>query len=86
MFEVGSDQDHHSHTPNLWPPEEMIPNFSKEWMELFWTLQELNKNMMKTVSLALGLEMDALDYLINEYIDSPKIKYQMRDYRQNLME
>ena len=31
-------------------------------------------------------EQDALDYLINEYIDSPKIKYQMRDYRQNLME
>lgn len=66
MFEVGSDQDHHSHTPNLWPPEELIPNFSKEWMELFWTLQELNKNMMKTVSLALGLEMDALDYLISK--------------------
>ena len=35
-------------------------------MELFWTLQELNKNMMKTVSLALGLEMDALDYLISK--------------------
>lgn len=31
-------------------------------------------------------EQDALDYLINEYIDQAKIKYQMRDYRQNLME
>ena len=38
MFEVGSDLPHHDHTPNLWPPEEAIPNFRNDWMDLFWSL------------------------------------------------
>ena len=66
MFECGSDKEHHDHTPNLWPPEESLPNFKQEWMDLFWSLQEINRNMMKTVSLALGQEIDALDYLIDK--------------------
>lgn len=41
MFEVGSDSVHHKHQ-NIWPSEKEMPNFKKEWMDLYWSLQAIN--------------------------------------------
>ena len=41
-FECGSDNSDQTH-PNLWFSEEDMPNLKTDWMDLYWTLQDLNK-------------------------------------------
>lgn len=59
-FEVGSEEG--KEQPNIWFPEETLPGFRKFTTEFYWTCNKLAMELIKALSLGLGLP--DTDYLM----------------------
>jgi len=52
--------------PNLWPTEP--PGFKESWMELYGHLEQLSVELMRFFAIALGLEENYFDAMVDEHI------------------
>ncbi|KFH66410.1 hypothetical protein MVEG_06935 [Podila verticillata NRRL 6337] len=46
--------------PNIWPPEEVLPEWRPFMTEFYWMCFEAAKTVLKALALGIGLEEDAL--------------------------
>lgn len=57
-YEVGSELN--PDMPNIWPPEEVLPEWRPFMTKFYWTCFEAAKTVLKALALGIGLEEDAL--------------------------
>ncbi|KAF8243849.1 Clavaminate synthase-like protein [Wilcoxina mikolae CBS 423.85] len=53
-FDIGREDD--PVTPNIWPPEDILPGFRETNVHLFTTLQKTAVEVLRALALGLGLE------------------------------
>ena len=53
-YEVGSEQD--SDMPNVWPPDEVLPEWRPFMTDFYWVCWEASKRILRALALGIGLE------------------------------
>jgi isopenicillin N synthase-like dioxygenase len=59
-YEVGSENN--PDQTNIWPPDEVLPEWRPFMTSFYWTCYEATKNILRALALGIGLEED---YLLN---------------------
>ena len=53
-YEIGSEQD--SDMPNVWPPDEVLPEWRPFMTDFYWVCWEASKRILRALALGIGLE------------------------------
>ena len=61
-YEVGSEEN--PAQPNIWLPEETLPNFRAFTTRLYWELDRTAKRVLEAISLGLKLSMEDKDQIL----------------------
>jgi hypothetical protein len=57
-YEVGSENN--TDQPNVWPPNEVLPEWRPTMQSFYWTCFEAAKTILRALALGIGLEEDEL--------------------------
>lgn len=53
-YEIGSEDN--AEQPNVWLPEETLPDFKEDVLEFYWACDEVARIVLRTLALGIGLE------------------------------